>query len=523
VTAIVPEGPSGPSGTVLEVHGLVKDYPGQRALDHMDLEVVRGEVHALLGENGAGKSTLIKAIVGAISFDSGEILLEGLPIAPRDPLEGHRLGIAVVHQHGNLVPTLSVAENLRLGRPFPKHGPFYLDRRALRRWAAGVLDEAGLGISPETTVSDLSPHQAGIVAIAKALTADAKVIVLDEPTTALAHAEVDILFRWMRRLAERGVTFIYISHRLGEVFEIADRITVMRDGKRVGTWLRSELDHDRLVEKLAGGEKALRSTARGASSLRDTVLLSARGLTGPGFGDVDFDLHTGEVLGFAGLPGAGARGTISALFGNPGASAGVVTLDGRAIAPRSPVEAMHAGLALVPKDRHAQALIPGFRVRENLTIASTERFRLDRFTRWLKLRAERQESHRLVEYMNVKTSGIEAEISSLSGGNQQKVVIGRWLSRNAKVYLLDDPTAGVDVHSKAEIYEKIRELAQAGAGVIFTSTELEEMTRVCDRVLVFRDGRVGGELVGADITESNILRLCFGTANGTTHPEEGNH
>jgi ABC-type sugar transport system ATPase subunit len=507
--AVAAAEPPGSAAPLLEARQLVKDYPGTRALDHMDFDVRAGEVHALLGENGAGKSTLIKALAGVVRFDSGEILLDGQPVAPRDPHEGRELGIGVVHQQGNLVPTLSVAENLLLGEPFPKLGGVLVDRRAMRRRVESVLRDVGLRLGPNALVADISPHEAGMVAVAKALLQDARIVVLDEPTTALSASEVQTLFEKVRELARRGIAFVYISHRLGEIFQIADRATVMRDGRKIGTWPISELDHRRLVDAIAGEERALKVSAEALeSAARDEVVLEIEGLRAPALHGVDVRLRAGEVLGVAGLPGMGAEELLNVLFGNLPRHGGVIRLDGREVAPRSPVEARDAGFAFVPKDRHAQALVPGFGVRENITIASTERYRADPITRWMNRGAERAEARSVIARLSIKTSGNQ-EIGGLSGGNQQKAVIGRWLSRGARVYLFDDPSAGVDVHSKAEIYAMIRELAREGAGVVFTSTELEEIPRVCDRVLVFRDGRVSGELVGAEIDPPSILRFAL--------------
>ena len=504
---------------ILEVRDLIKDYPGQRALDGMDFVLYPREVHALLGENGAGKSTMIKVISGVIRPTAGQILLDGKPIEPRSPQHAKALGISAVHQQANLVPSISVAENLMLGYDFPKVAGVFVDRRKLRARVQAVLDEIELDVPPSRFVSDLSPHEAGMVAIGKALMADARVIILDEPTAALFQGEVDVLFRQMRKLAARGIAFIYVSHRLGEVFQIAERITVMRDGRRVGTWRAADLTHRRLVDEIAGKERELIERRGTEKAVRGEPLLVVENLRAPNVNGVSFVLHAGEVLGLAGLSGSGAEETINTLYGNLPRQGGALQLAGKRVDPRHPTTAKELGFAFVPKDRHAHALLPGFAIWENVTLASTERYRTDRIVRWMKKGAERKEARRIVDLLSIKTRGVNQDISTLSGGNQQKVVIGRWLTRNAQVYLLDDPSAGVDVHSKSDIYEEIRTVATSGAGVIFTSTELEEMTRVCDRVLVFHEGTISGELVGDQITEANIVRLSFGQQSAQLRKE----
>jgi ABC-type sugar transport system ATPase subunit len=512
-----PGGSPGSGSPVLTVHDVIKDYDGQRALDCMDLEVRAGEVHALLGENGAGKSTLIKAVAGVIPYESGSVRVAGEPLAPSDPQASRHAGVAVVHQHGNLVPALSVGENLLLGEGFPRRTGVLLDRRRMDGETRGMLEQVGLAhISPRTLASDLKPHEAGMLAVAKALRTHAKLIVLDEPTTAFTPHEVEVLFERLRSLKQEGTAFIYVSHRLAEVLEISDRITVMREGRRIGTWDRGDLTHDELVDHLVGDERLAHKHAddqQARSVARGAPVVEIRGLRSPTLRGVDVTVHEHEVLGLAGLPGSGAAEVLNVLFGLVPREGGDVELDGKPVKVHDPVGAREAGFALIPKDRHAQAVLPGQSVRENVTIASTGAFRADPVVRWMKRGAERAKTKELVSQLTIKTRGGEQDISSLSGGNQQKVVLARWLTRGSRVFLFDDPCAGVDIQSKKEIYDLIGDLAAEGHGVVVTSTELEELVRACHRVVVLFEGEVVGELVGDQITEQSILRLSFGRGN----------
>ena len=497
-------------GTLLQVTGAVKDYPGQRALDHMDFELRRGEVHALLGENGAGKSTLIKAVAGVISLTAGTVVMDGVEVDMRNPHRAQSLGVSVVHQHGNLVPDLSVTENVLMVDGLGRRAGVLVDWRAAHRRVRELLDRVGLpDLDPRREVSTLGPHQSAMVAVAKALASNARVIILDEPTTALQPAEVDTLFDQMRKLTLEGIGFVFVTHRLGEVFKVSDRITVMRDGRLVGTWPSGELDHDSLVDQLVGPEKSIAEDAFVGGSTLGEVVLEVRDLRGDVLRGLSFEARAGEVVGVASLPGEGAGEVVETLFGMCRGS-GEILIDGRRRRIRSPQQAVAAGVALVPRDRLRQGLVGEMSVRENATLASTRSFLSDPVLRLMRRGRERTRVGEVMQRLSLKASSLEAEVRTLSGGNQQKVVIGRWLLRRSKVYLLDSPTAAVDVHTKAEIYALARQLADDGAAVIFTSTELEEFVRVCDRVLVLHDGQVAGELFGDENTVNSIMRLSFG-------------
>ena len=499
---------------VLEVRGVVKDFPGTRALDDVDLAVRRGEVHALLGENGAGKSTLIRVICGASRPTAGAIFVGGQLVEFASPQQAQALGIAVVHQHFNLAPQLSVAENLFLSRSLPRRAGIFVNWSETRRQAEKLLARVGLNIDPMTEVGQLRPDESAMVAIAKAIGSDAKIIILDEPTSALLPAEVSILFGHMRRLASEGHSFLYVSHRLAEVFEIADRVTVLRDGKRAGAWARADLSRRTVIEAIVGAGKPWIEDAAAAKSPSGAAILVAEDLAGGRVESLSFELRAGEILGFAGLPGSGAEEALDLLFARNPIRRGLLKMNGRASTLRTPRDAKNAGLALVPKNRHAESLLPGASVRENISLPNLNRFVTDPFARFIHRGRESAEARRIAVRLAIRMPSLEASIDSLSGGNQQKAILGRWLSSGAKIFMLNSPTAAVDIGAKAEIYRLIREIAASGAGVIFTSTEVEEFPRVCQRVSVFRDGRIAGELSGADATETNIMQLAVGGADG---------
>lgn len=497
----------------LEVRGLVKQFPGTRALDGVDITIRRGEIHALLGENGAGKSTLIRAICGASAPTEGRILVEGVEVSLPTPQAAAALGIAVVHQHFNLVPQISVCENLFLSELMPRRAGLFVDWGAMRRRAAKLLERVGLSLDPMTEVGALRPDEAAMVAIAKAIGTDARLIILDEPTTALLPAEVSILFGHMRRLAAEGHSFLYVSHRLAEVFEIADRVTVLRDGRNAGFWIRETISRRAIISAIVGGQKVWSDEALSAPPANGAVVLRAEGLKGGRVEDLTLELREHEILGIAGLPGSGAEEALDLLYGRFAARGGRLNVRGKDVVFHSPRDAKAAGLALVPKDRHGESLLPGASVRENISLPNLHQYLADPIVQFINRGKERAETGEVAARLSVKMASIELPIASLSGGNQQKAILGRWLASGAKVFMLNSPTAAVDIGAKAEIYQLIREIAASGAAVIFTSTEVEEFPRVCQRVLVFRDGRIVGQLLGKDATESNILNLAAGGAD----------
>ena len=503
-------GAPGDSEVVLEVKNLVKEFPGTLALDRVDLQIRRGEIHALVGENGAGKSTLIRAICGASQPTAGSIIVDGREVVMTSPQEAQALGIAVVHQHFNLVPQLSVRENLLLAEALPRRAGLLIDWQAVEERARKLLERVGLKLDPRTEVGKLRPDEIAMVSIAKAIGSDAKIIILDEPTSALLPSEVAILFEHMRRLATEGHAFLYVSHRLTEVFDIADRVTVLRDGRRVGTWPRAEISRRTIIEAIVGGNKTLIEESSDTNTIVGDVILAAEHIGGGKVEDLSFAIHGGEILGFAGLPGSGAEEALDLLFARFPMERGSLSLMGRPIVLRHTRDAKNAGIALVPKDRHAESLLPGASVRENMSLPNLGRFVTDPVVRFIHRGRERAEAIDFAERLSVKTPSVEAPIASLSGGNQQKAILARWLASGARLFMLNSPTAAVDIGAKSEIYKLIRQIAGDGAAVIFTSTEVEEFPRVCHRVMVFSGGRTVGELVGANATETNIMHLAVG-------------
>jgi ABC-type sugar transport system ATPase subunit len=498
---------------VLEVRGLTKEFPGTRALDGVSLDVGHGEIHALLGENGAGKSTLIRCVVGAQRPTAGHILVDGKAVEFSGPHEAVAAGIAVVHQHSNLIPSLAVEENIWLGEPLPRVAGTLVNWRAVRTRAVEIMNYVGLDIPPDALVGELRPDQRAMISIAKAIASKARLIILDEPTTALLPHEVDMLFSQMRRLSREGHAFLYVSHRLTEVFDIADRATVLRDGRNTGTFEHTAMDRHAVISAIVGSQKSLRKS-RPAAVTTERVVMTVDRLSGLRVDTVGFDLRQGEILGIAGLPGSGADETIDLLFGRTHRSGGIISVDGRSILLRHPKDAIAAGIVLVPKDRLAEAIIHGYSVRENISLPSLARYLRDPIVRFINRGAEDRATRDVVERMRVRARSIEAPIESLSGGNQQKAVLGRWLTTGAKIFLLNSPTAAVDVGAKAEIYELIRSLASEGAAIIFSSTEVEEFPALCERVLVFSGGRIAGELTGDSVTEANIMTIAVGGTIG---------
>jgi ABC-type sugar transport system ATPase subunit len=512
------------SSVLLRASSITKDFSGQRVLDNVSLSLHGGQIQALLGENGAGKSTLIKILTGVYAATSGEIAVAGEPVSIMSPHDAQAAGIAVVHQHGNLVASLSVEENLLLGNPLPTRMGAVVDWKAVRTRAAALLERVNMPIDPRTPVQALRPDQVAMVSIAKALATNAKIIILDEPTAALAPAEVELLFAQMRRLAAQGRAFLYVSHRLNEIFDIADSATILRDGKLAWSCQgRDLLTREDVVSAIVGKEKGLlESHGSHEPQGEGKRLLESTGLRGAGVSDCSFCVNEGEIIGLAGLPDSGAEETLDLLFGRARANGGEVRLRDQRVYLHSPREAIRNGFAFVPKDRLGDAVVHGFSVRANITLASLERLITDPITRLVRRKTERRAANRLAKRLNIRSASIEADIQSLSGGNQQKVILARWLATDAKVLLLNSPTAAVDIGAKAEIYELLRQIAQAGRAILFASTEFDEFARVCDRVLVFRGGTIVGELAGPSINEANILHFCLGEnadplSGGTSH------
>jgi ABC-type sugar transport system ATPase subunit len=485
---------------VLIARRVSKSFPGVVALDGVDFEVRAGEVNALVGENGAGKSTLIKLMAGFYAPDEGEITIGDQPLHP-DPAAAHRSGIATIHQDHQLIPNMTVAENIMLGHWPCRFG--IVSRCEQERRAAHVLAQVAPDLSPNTLARRLSPAEGQLVEIARALSEDARVVIMDEPTTSLSPREIDRLFAVVGELKTRGIGVVFVSHWLEEVFRIADRITVLRDGKLVGTAPAAELARDRVIGMMVGrAVQAVTSSGRTPGA----VVLEVRNLTRMGvLHDLSLDVRAGEVVGLAGLVGAGRTETANCIFGIDPYDAGEILLCGEPLIPGDPTAAMEAGIGFIPEDRRQQALILQLSVSSNTTLAVLERIA----PRWLISRgreAEIMEDAR--RSLAIRMSSASAPISTLSGGNQQKVVIARWLARRPRLFILDEPTKGVDVGAKAEISDIIVRLAAGGTAVLLISSELPEVLSLCDRILVMRGGQISGQLTRAEMSAEAIMSLA---------------
>lgn len=492
---------------VLEVAGLTKVFAGQVALEGVDLRVYPGEVHALLGQNGAGKSTLIKILTGVYTKDAGTIRLAGQPVDIRDPHHARLLGISVVHQELSLVPGMNAMENLFLGLPVPRRMGL-IKWSELERRARKLLAEMDLKIDLTVPVRELSVAEQWMVAISRALVTEGKVLILDEPTAALTRHEVETLFRVIRSLTQRGVAVVYVSHRMNEVRTVGNRATVLKDGTKVADVTIQQIDTDKLIAMIAG--RSLDNQYPKQDVPIGAPLLEVKGLSRlPQVRNVTFTLRRGEILGLAGLAGAGRTETARIIFGADSPQAGQIMLEGQPLRIRTTGDAVKAGIALIPEERRTQGLIMARTVRENMTLASLPRFCSVRRLGLVSKTAEMSETERMVRELKVKGSP-DAVVRFLSGGNQQKVVIGRWLVKGARVFIFDEPTRGIDVSAKVEVYRLMQDLAAKGAGVLFISSDFPELIGIADRILVMCEGRVAGEISRQDASEEAILRLCYG-------------
>lgn len=494
---------------ILVASEISKQFPGVQALDRVDFDLVPGEVHALVGENGAGKSTLVKVFGGLLQPTSGTLRLNGERVHFDNPLQSQAAGISVIAQEFALVPQLSIAENIFLGRePTLRSG--LLNRRHIRQKSSEVLKELGLNVPARQRVEYLGVGDKQLVEIAKALSREFRVIIIDEPTAALNAAEVERLFEIIANLRQRGIAVLYVSHRLNEVFRIADRVTVLRDGKRVGTRSISELTESDVIAMMLGRVLEEYSIRREVSAQPEETALSVRDLVVPGsLLDVSFDLHYGEVLGCAGLIGSGRSELMRALFGLLPVTGGEILVNGRPARFRNPTQAMRAGIFMLPEDRKFEGIFPDLTVLENLVINAQ---RAGAATSHLLLNqgAERQEYSQVQDSLAIRARDSSQIITALSGGNQQKVMLGRALVSQSRILLLSEPTRGVDVGTKVEIHEMIRELAGQGHAILVSSSDVPELVHISDQCLVLTGGTVAGLLVGDEITEDNIVASAVG-------------
>ncbi len=499
------EGKSEMSELALRMVGVNKVFPGVKALDDIHFEVEKGEIHALIGENGAGKSTLIKILAGIYRPDGGEIFIDGRPVEMDNVATARKHGISVIHQELSLAKNMTVAENIFMGKFPGKKGGFVDDAKMLSE-TAKLLKLIGMEeLAPDTPVSRLSVAKQQMVEICRSLSEETRILVMDEPTASLAAAEVDRLMGIMRMLKEKGVTIIFISHKLNEIFEICDRITVMRDGRYIGTKAVKDMAYEELINMMVGRD--LQNIYPPHETNPGEILLEARHISSDRVFDAGFTLRRGEVLGFYGLMGAGRSELMRALLGIDKSTKEAVILEGKEVSVNNPTEAAQAGIVLAPEDRKYEGLILKQTVGFNITLPILKRIikgiRLDK-----KFNDETIES--IGKRLRIKTPSYEAKVVNLSGGNQQKVVLAKWLVTNPKVLILDEPTRGIDVGAKQEIYKLIYEIVAMGVGVILISSEMPEVMNLCDRIYVLREGRITGELQKEEITEQTIMQYAIG-------------
>ncbi len=497
---------------VLKMQGISKAFPGVQALNDVDFEVKAGEVMAFVGENGAGKSTLLKILAGAQGPDAGEIYLDGELVEISSPEQAQKLNISVIYQELNLAEHLSVAENIYVGRE-PRTRLGLVDFWGMNHEAQTILNDAlrSTGIESHTEVGQLSVARKQMVEIAKAISLEARIIVMDEPTSSLASSEVDALLDLISRLRDQGVAVIYTSHRLEEVFRISDRVTVLRDGELVGVRKTGETSQEEIVGMMVGRQlEDLYGDAKEVQS--ESVAFEARGLCQPGkFRDISFHVREGEILGIAGLMGAGRTEVARAIFGADPTESGEVLIKDQRVTIDTPRQAIDAGIGYVPEDRKLQGLFLKMSLRDNISAASPKSISRNGFIQGQK---DRKIANEAVDRLSIATSSIEQSALSLSGGNQQKVVLAKWLAVRPQVLILDEPTRGVDVGGKAEIFDLIKEMAQQGIAIIMISSELTEVLGISNRVLVMREGRMAGELPRKEATEEKVMALATGTEQG---------
>jgi ABC-type sugar transport system ATPase subunit len=494
---------------VVSIRGISKSFGPTAAVDRVDLDLRAGEVHGLVGENGAGKSTLMRVLAGFYPDYSGSIFIDGHPVLVAHPGQARALGIALVHQELSLLPELTVAENIFLGRPPHARIPGFISRRAAEDQSRALFAKLAVNLDPTTKVARLSIAQRQLVEIAKGVSANPRVLILDEPTSSLTYQEAHELFRLMKGLVAKGTAIVYISHKLDEIFMVADRVTVLRDGARVATAAIGEWTEARLVNAMVGRD--LSALFPRTPSTPGAVRLEVRQLTRRGiFRAISFRVRAGEVVGFYGLIGSGRTSLSEALFGLAPADAGEILIDGEPVAIRSPARALGRGIAMVPEDRHVRGLVSMLPVSENMSLSA---LRLLTAAGFVDRSRERAAVERLIGQLSIRAASLSQEVAMLSGGNQQKVVLGRSLLVGPKVLLLDEPTRGIDVVAKAEVHAMIDRLAQQGLAILLISSELPEIIGMSDRVLVMREGALVGEVVRAEATEERLVAMAAGVGS----------
>lgn len=494
------------SETFLQMSHITKRFPGVLALSNVDFALRKGEVHALLGENGAGKSTLMKILSGVYQPDEGDIIFEGQPVTFANPLSAQSAGITIIHQEFNLFPELTVEDNIFIGREFCKNNRWRLDEKQQRQAAIDILQKLNLNISPETLVADLTVAQQQMVEIAKAISVNAKILIMDEPTAALTETEIDSLFQVTRLLKEQGTGIVYISHRLEELALIADRATVMRDGQFIATVDYDAVKISDLIAMMVGRDLGNIYPRREPLAQRKPVL-EVSGLTRNGvLNNIDFTLYQGEILGFAGLMGAGRTELARAIFGADPIDGGTLKLNGNVTVIKDIPDAIKQGISYLTEDRKKEGLALGLSVERNIMLGNYPEYS-DRYGNVDSKRCQKT-SEEQVKALRIKTPHLEQAALNLSGGNQQKIIIARWVCKDTDILIFDEPTRGIDVGAKLEIYELMNRLVAKGKSIIMISSELPEVLGMCDRILVMRNGRITGELASDDATQEKIMQYA---------------
>ncbi|MEG2990157.1 MAG: sugar ABC transporter ATP-binding protein [Citrobacter sp.] len=494
------------SETFLQMSHITKRFPGVLALSNVDFALRKGEVHALLGENGAGKSTLMKILSGVYQPDEGDIIFEGQPVTFANPLSAQSAGITIIHQEFNLFPELTVEENIFIGREFCKNNRWRLDEKQQRQAAIDILQKLNLNISPDTLVADLTVAQQQMVEIAKAISVNAKILIMDEPTAALTETEIDSLFQVTRLLKEQGTGIVYISHRLEELALIADRATVMRDGQFIATVDYDAVKISDLIAMMVGRDLGNIYPRREPLAQRKPVL-EVSGLTRNGvLNNIDFTLYQGEILGFAGLMGAGRTELARAIFGADPIDGGTLKLNGNVTVIKDIPDAIKQGISYLTEDRKKEGLALGLSVERNIMLGNYPEYS-DRYGNVDSKRCQKT-SEEQVKALRIKTPHLEQAALNLSGGNQQKIIIARWVCKDTDILIFDEPTRGIDVGAKLEIYELMNRLVAKGKSIIMISSELPEVLGMCDRILVMRSGRITGELASDDATQEKIMQYA---------------
>ncbi len=511
---------------LLRMEQISKSFPGVQALEDVSLDIRAGEVLGLIGENGAGKSTLMKILSGVYPRDSGHLFIDGQPIHIHNPHHAQELGISIIYQEFNLMPNLTVMENVFVGREPSRFG--FVDWPRLEEQTQQLLNRLGVGLSPSAIVRNLSVAEQQMVEIAKSLSLEVRVIIMDEPTSALSDAEVQTLLSVMRELRRNGIGVVFISHRLDEVRAICDRIAVLRDGKKVGELEAATASEDQVIRLMVGRplSQFFHKDATAQAQIGQDIVLEVRGLTRTGskldpnatvLDNISFKLRRGEILGLAGLVGAGRTEVARTIFGADARDAGEIYVNSQPAHIRSPLDAIRHGIGFVPEDRKLQGLILSLAVRENVSLSN-----LDRLTNFgfVKLAQERSQVQEYVDRLNIRTPSLEQRVINLSGGNQQKVVISKWLMLQPKILIMDEPTRGIDVGAKAEIYDLMDQLARSGVSLIMISSELPELLAMSDQVVCMAAGRVTGALARSEATPERVMRYCTLTRNQTTEETE---